>query len=85
MSKKNIKDMTLKERFDSRGFSPMAYAKAYSKSKNKNDVNTTRITLNRVLSGAIAGVKQSESGVTRKLIAQLKKDGVWIGPLPWEK
>jgi len=83
--KKNIKDMTLKERFDSRGFSPMAYAKAYGKSKNKNDVDTTRITLNRILSGNGTGTKQSENGVTRKLIAQLKKDGVWIGPLPWEK
>lgn len=83
--KRNIKNMTLKERFDSRGFSPMAYAKAYSNSKEKNEVEKTRISLTRILSGNGTGTKQSENGVTRKLIAQLKKDGVWIGPLPWEK
>lgn len=76
--KKNIREMTLRERFDSRGFSPMAYAKAYS---------IRRDTLYDIFSGVSTGKKDSskKSGDVRRAIAQLKKDKVWIGPLPWEK
>ncbi|AXH14346.1 hypothetical protein AMYT_0753 [Malaciobacter mytili LMG 24559] len=76
--KKSLKDMNLRERFDSRGFSPMAYAKAFG---------VDRSTLYDVFKGNSTGTKQSnkKSGDVRKIIAQLKKDKVWIGPLPWEK
>lgn len=75
--KKDFKSMTLRERFDSRGFSPQSYARAYGVSKS---------TLYDVFSGAITGKKDSsnKSGDARKIIAQLKKDKVWIGKLPWE-
>ncbi|WP_419768552.1 hypothetical protein [Arcobacter sp.] len=74
---KSLKEMTLKERFDSRGFSPMAYSRAYK---------VDRTTLTRVLDGTLTGEKESpRSGGVRKIFAQLKKDKIWIGPLPWEK
>lgn len=75
--KKTFKEMSLRERFDSKGFSPQAYAKAYG---------VDRATLYDVFSGAITGKKDSsnKSGDARKIIAQLKKDKVWIGKLPWE-
>jgi len=40
-------------------------------------------TLSRVLSGELTG-KNRAGGAVRKIIAQLKKDGVYIGRLPWE-
>ena len=75
--KKTLKEMSLRERFDARGFSPQAYAKAYS---------VDRSVLYDVFAGKITGKKDSsnKSGDARKIIAQLKKDKVWIGPLPWE-
>jgi hypothetical protein len=80
MNKRNIKDMTLRERFDARGFSPAAYAKAYG---------VERVVLYGIFSGRVTGVKKSHkkdstSGDVRRVIAQLKKDKVWIGKLPWE-
>jgi len=76
--KKSFKEMTLKERFDSRGFSPTAYAKAYG---------ISRSSLYDIFNGDSTGEKNSENkaGDVRRAIAQLKKDKVWIGPLPWEK
>jgi hypothetical protein len=75
--KKNLRDMTLRERFDSRGFSPQAYAKAH-------DVD--RSTLYDVFNGTVTGKKSSsnKSGDAKRIIAQLKQDKVWIGKLPWE-
>jgi hypothetical protein len=75
--KKSLREMTLRERFDSRGFSPQAYAKAYK---------VDRKTLYQVFSGEATGKKDSsnKSGDVKKIIAQLKKDKVWIGKLPWE-
>lgn len=75
--KKNYKDMTLRERFDSRGFSPTAYAKAY---------DFKRSNLYDVFDGKATGTKESEkkSGEVRRIIARLKLDKVWIGKLPWE-
>lgn len=75
--KKDLRSMSLRERFDARGFSPMAYAKAYG---------VDRSTLYDVFKGVSTGTKESgkKSGDVRKIIAQLKKDKVWIGPLPWE-
>jgi hypothetical protein len=72
---KSLKDMTLKERFDSRGFAVNKYAKAYG---------VTHPILSGVLSGVYSGKNTPENGATRKIIMQLKKDKVWIGRLPWE-
>jgi len=64
--------------FDKRGFSPMAYSKAY------DDVERSALT--KVLSGELTGEKTTpRSGAVRRVIIQLKKDKVWIGKLPWEK
>jgi ribosomal protein L29 len=75
--KKTLKEMSLRERFDSRGFSPQAYAKAYG---------VDRATLYDVFAQRATGRKDStnKSGDVRRIIAQLKKDKVWIGKLPWE-
>ncbi len=73
---KSLKDLTLKERFDKRGFGVTAYARAYGV-----DVSL----LSKVLSCEYDGSKGHRGGATRKIIAQLKKDKVWIGPLPWDK
>ena len=72
---KNLKNMTLKERFDSRGFGVNSYAKAYGVGHS---------ILSQVLSGVYSGKNSTENGKTRRIISQLKKDKVWIGPLPWE-
>ncbi|WP_419782372.1 hypothetical protein [Malaciobacter marinus] len=91
MNRRIMKNMTLKERFASRGFSPMAYAKAYAGSKDKKEIEKSRVILSSILKGSSTGTKKSHgngtgtNGITRKLIAQLKKDRVWIGPLPWEE
>ena len=75
INNRNIKDMTLRERFDSRGFAVNKYAKAYG-------VNHS--ILSQVLDGVYSGRNINENGSTRRIIAQLKKDRVWIGKLPWE-
>jgi len=75
--KKSFKDMTLKERFDARGFSIQKYATAYG---------VSRQTIYDVFSGKATGKKDSskKTGDVRRIIAQLKNDNIWIGPLPWE-
>ena len=77
-NQRKLKDMTLRERFDKRGFSPMAYSKAYG---------VSRQVLYDVFSGDAKGTKSSvkKSGDVKRIIAQLKKDGIWIGKLPWSK
>ncbi len=73
---KNIKDTSLRDRFDKKGFSPTAYARAHGVSRD---------TLYAIFSGALTGTKKSTRGEsTKRVIAQLKKDGIWIGKLPWE-
>ena len=73
-----LRRKSLKDRFDSRGFSVSKYAKAYG---------LDRVILSYVLNGSkeIKGTNRTKSGSTRKVFAQLKKDGIWIGPLPWER
>ena len=65
---------TLRERFDRRGFGVNKYAKAYGLHSS---------TLSRVLTEELTG-KNASGGAVRKVIAQLKKDEVYIGKLPWE-
>ncbi|MDN5069497.1 hypothetical protein ACN2C0_10755 [Aliarcobacter butzleri] len=66
--------MTLKERFDSRGFAVKKYATVYG---------VSHTVLSMVLSEKSHG-RNNINGDTRKIMAQLKKDNVWIGKLPWE-
>jgi hypothetical protein len=68
----------LRDRFDKRGFSPQSYSKAYK---------VDRRTLYDVFSGKATGIKNSDkkTGDVRNILVQLKKDGVWIGRLPWEE
>ena len=74
--KKTFKDMSLKERFDSRGFAVTAYARAYGVSHS---------VLSLVLNGVYNGKYEGRGGDTRRIIAQLKKDKIWVGKLPWEE
>ena len=63
--------------FDKKGFSPMAYSKAF---------DLDRSALTKILSGELTGEKTTpRSGAVRKTIARLKVDKVWTGKLPWEK
>lgn len=66
----------MRKRFDNRGFGINAYARAYGVDSS---------ILGKVLNGALDGTKNHRGGSTRRIIAQLKSDKVWIGPLPWEK
>lgn len=72
----NIRDMTLKERFKKRGFAVTSYARAYG---------VDHAILSKVLDEKLDGSKGHRGGATRKIMAQLKADGIWIGKLPWEK
>ncbi|DAB29337.1 MAG TPA: hypothetical protein CFH84_10040 [Sulfurimonas sp. UBA12504] len=72
---KNIRTMTLKERFDRRGFAVSSYARAYG---------VEHAILSKVLDGVLDGTKGHRGGSTRRIIAQLKEDKIWIGKLPWE-
>ncbi len=71
------KKMSLRERFDRRGFAVNKYAKAYGLSQP---------VLSNVLNGdkETTGRRRTRAGTTKKVYAQLKSDGVWIGALPWE-
>jgi len=75
--KKEYRDMTLKERFDSRGFGVSKYAKVHGLSQP---------ILSNVLKGdaLTKGTRRTRVGVTKKVYLQLKKDDIWIGKLPWE-
>ena len=75
INNRNINDMTLRDRFDSRGFAVNKNAKAYG-------INHS--ILSQVLDGVYSGRNINENGITRRIIMQLKKDKVWIGRLPWE-
>jgi len=71
-----FKDMSLKERFNKRGFGVTSYARAYGVGHS---------ILSLVLSGVYNGRNSSvNGGATRRIIAQLKKDKIWIEKLPWE-
>lgn len=72
-----LKNMTLKERFDAKGFSVVKYARAHG---------LCQPTLSLILGcdAQTTGKRKSAKGNTRRVFAQLKKDGVWIGALPWE-
>lgn len=67
---------TLRDRFDAKGFGVMKYARAHGLSHP---------ILSKVLAGKeVTGTHKSRKGATRKVYVQLKKDGVWLGALPWE-
>ena len=72
-----LKNMTLRARFDAKGFSGVKYARAHG---------LCQPTLSLILSGdeQTTGKNRTRQGNTRKAYRQLKEDGVWIGALPWE-
>jgi len=72
-----LKNMTLKARFDAKGFSVVKYARAHG---------LCQPTLSLILGGdaQTTGKKKTAKGNTRKVYMRLKEDGVWIGALPWE-
>lgn len=66
-----------RKRFDNRGFAITAYARAY-KLKNHS-------VLTQILNGDLDGSKSKLDGDVRRIMKQLKKDGVLRGKLSWEK
>ncbi|WP_294962088.1 hypothetical protein [Sulfurimonas sp.] len=69
-----IRDMSLRERFEGRFLIKSKYAKACRADPK---------ILHQVLDLKGDGTKRD--GATRRVIVQLKNDGIWIGKLPWEK
>lgn len=65
-----------RKRFSNRGFGVVAYSRAYS---------VKHSLLSNVLDGKYDGTRANGSGEVRKIMKQLKKDGVIRGRLPWEK
>lgn len=64
-----MKVESLRDRFDKRGFAVNKYARAYG-------VNPAILT--QVLDGNLNGKQNIDSSV-RKIIAQLRNDGVFVG------
>jgi len=67
--------MTLRERFDRRGYSVTKYARVHGLNQS---------TLSRVLGGELNGRNSPRDGAVRRVIYQLKLDGVWVGRIPWQ-
>jgi len=71
------KELTLRERFDSFGFSLAGYARSRKL--------PCRVTLGNVLNGIYTGKRNRKGSKARACILQLKEDGVWIDELPWDE
>lgn len=67
----------LRERFDKKGFGVSRYADAHG---------LCQPILSNVLNqkSRAKGTNRSRLGRTKRVYEQLKEDGVWVGPLPWE-
>lgn len=72
----SVINRNIRERFDSMGYGVNKYARVNGLEQS---------TLSRVLDGKLTGTRESVRGNTRKVIATLKRDGIWIGRLPWEE
>jgi len=72
-----MKEMHLRERFDAKGFGVVKYSKAHLLSQ-------TRLSEVLAEKNIATGRNRTRTGATRKVYAQLKKDGIWMGALPWE-
>ena len=74
---RDAKGLTLRERFDAKGFGVVKYARAHKLSQP---------ILSNILNekGETTGTNRSRRGKTKLIYRQLKKDGIWIGALPWE-
>ncbi len=75
--KKEFKDMTLRERFNAKCLAVTKYAKVN---------NLSQPMLSDILNGKskTTAKRQTKKGSARKIYAQLKKDDIYIGALPWE-
>ena len=69
--------MTLRERFDAKCLAVSKYARV-----NK----LSQPMLSDILNGKskTTAKRRTKKGSARKIYAQLKKDGIYIGTLPWE-
>jgi len=65
----------LKKRFEGRWINAKKYARG-------NNLQETALA--RVLNGVTNGKNSTKEGQTRKVFCCLKRDGIYIGPLPWE-
>ncbi len=72
-----VREMSLRECFDAQGFGVVKYAKAHG-------LGETRLSEVLGEKDWATGTNRSRVGATRKVYAQLKKDGIYIGALPWE-
>ncbi len=66
---------SIRERFRKKGYGVNSYARA-------KGLNQTILSL--VLAEKLTGERNGGTGMVRKTISNLKRDGVWIGSLPWE-
>lgn len=72
---KNKEITKLRDRFSRSKYSVVQYSRILG-------VNHSVVSC--VLDGVYSG-KHNKKGATRRVMLELKKDGIWIGPLPWEK
>lgn len=75
-NKENVVTL-LRARFEKRCLDDGKYRKKY---------NLDKTTFSKLMNRRVTGAKVKNSDTkTGKIIVQLKKDGIWSGPLPWEK
>ncbi|PLY04366.1 MAG: hypothetical protein C0625_16960 [Arcobacter sp.] len=66
----------LRARFDSKCLDDTKYRKKH---------NLEKSTFSKLMARRVNGLKVRDfEGNTARIIKQLKKDGVWVGSLPWE-
>lgn len=67
----------IRARFDALLFDDGKYVKKH---------NLDKTTFSKLMNRRVTGKNvKDENSTTGKIIAQLKKDGVWVGELPWTK
>ncbi len=72
---KGVKKTRLRARFEDKKYTVSRYAQI---------LKINHSILSNILDGKYDGSKSKEGGATRKMIIELKKDGVWLGKFPWE-
>ena len=76
MAEKEKKEKTeLRKRFEKSKYAVKAYAQA---------IGVTAAMLSGVLDGKFTGKKAHRGGISRVIILELQKDGIWQDELPWK-